>query len=173
MSGEGEKASKKCGTALRAGSGRKIAGGPPALRQAIRFSPAFQCPRSGGVVFLWIPSSRIPPTLFPSRFVSFVAGIPPAPHAKIFSNHWKMHEKFFQSLEKSRRFFQPLENFFPIVGKRAGRRRASRLCRGGRAFGADEKLKGGKVKSLRCAHGVGGNWEGRGREVRGVAGWRG
>ncbi len=29
-----------------------------------------------------------------------------------------MGEKFFQSLEKMGGFFQPLENFFPIIGKR-------------------------------------------------------
>jgi hypothetical protein len=34
----------------------------------------------------------------------------------IFSNHWKKGEKFFQSLEKMHRFFQPLENIFPIIG---------------------------------------------------------
>ena len=31
---------------------------------------------------------------------------------KIFSNRWKSGEKFFQSLEKSGRVFQPLETFF-------------------------------------------------------------
>ena len=36
---------------------------------------------------------------------------------KIFSNHWKTGEKFFQSLEKSGHFFQPLEKKFPIIGK--------------------------------------------------------
>ncbi|MBR3583328.1 MAG: hypothetical protein IKO01_07810 [Kiritimatiellae bacterium] len=57
-----------------------------------------------------------------------------SPAPKIFSNHWKTAEKFFQSLEKSARFsnhwkkvfqsleksaeiFQPLETFFPIIGK--------------------------------------------------------
>ncbi|MBR4189769.1 MAG: hypothetical protein IKQ55_07390 [Kiritimatiellae bacterium] len=41
---------------------------------------------------------------------------------KIFSNHWKNREKFFQSLEKSAQIFQPLEKKFPIIGKiRAGR----------------------------------------------------
>ncbi|MBR4251296.1 MAG: hypothetical protein IKQ15_03215 [Kiritimatiellae bacterium] len=36
---------------------------------------------------------------------------------KKFSNHWKNAENFFQSLEKTGRFFQPLEKSFPIVGK--------------------------------------------------------
>jgi hypothetical protein len=36
---------------------------------------------------------------------------------KIFSNHWKTGEKIFQSLEKWGGIFQPLENFFPIIGK--------------------------------------------------------
>jgi hypothetical protein len=36
---------------------------------------------------------------------------------KIFSNHWKTAEKFFQSLEKPAGIFQPLETFFPIIGK--------------------------------------------------------
>ncbi|MBR3582523.1 MAG: hypothetical protein IKO01_03655 [Kiritimatiellae bacterium] len=31
---------------------------------------------------------------------------------KIFSNHWKTAEKFFQSLEKPPGIFQPLEFFF-------------------------------------------------------------
>ena len=43
-------------------------------------------------------------------------GAPP-PVPKIFSNHWKTAEKFFQSLEKIRPFFQPLEKYFPIIGK--------------------------------------------------------
>jgi hypothetical protein len=37
--------------------------------------------------------------------------------AKIFSNHWKNPENFFQSLEKSAEIFQPLEKNFPIIGK--------------------------------------------------------
>ncbi len=48
---------------------------------------------------------------------------------KIFSNHWKTHERFFQSLEKSARIFQPLEKYFPIIGKPAFPRRAAGLCR--------------------------------------------
>jgi hypothetical protein len=44
--------------------------------------------------------------------------LPPAGRGgNIFSNHWKMREKFFQSLEKTGGFFQPLENIFPIIGK--------------------------------------------------------
>ena len=37
--------------------------------------------------------------------------------AKIFSNHWKTPENFFQSLEKPAQIFQPLEKNFPIIGK--------------------------------------------------------
>jgi hypothetical protein len=40
--------------------------------------------------------------------------------AEIFSNRWKTGEKFFQSLEKSGRIFQPLEKIFPIIGKFGG-----------------------------------------------------
>ena len=36
---------------------------------------------------------------------------------KIFSNHWKNGEKFFQWLEKTGKVFQPLEKKFPIIGK--------------------------------------------------------
>ena len=36
---------------------------------------------------------------------------------KIFSNHWKTSEIFFQSLEKNGKIFQPLEKNFPIIGK--------------------------------------------------------
>ncbi len=62
--------------------------------------------------------------VFPLRF-------PCSPLApKIFSNRWKTAEKFFQSLEKPARIFQPLEKYFPIIGKPAFSRRASRLCRG-------------------------------------------
>jgi hypothetical protein len=40
---------------------------------------------------------------------------------KIFSNRWKTGEKFFQSLEKSGRIFQPLESFFQsLENLRAG-----------------------------------------------------
>ncbi len=40
----------------------------------------------------------------------FLLRFPCAPLApKIFSNRWKMREKFFQSLEKPGHFFQPLE----------------------------------------------------------------
>ena len=49
---------------------------------------------------------------------------------KVFSNRWKTAERFFQSLEKSDQFFQPLENFFPIIGKLGDGRGASGLCRG-------------------------------------------
>jgi hypothetical protein len=52
----------------------------------------------------------------------------------IFSNRWKTGEKFFQSLEKWGGIFQPLENFFPIIGKTGGGRGASRLCRGEGVF---------------------------------------
>ena len=37
-------------------------------------------------------------------------------------------ERFFQSLENPAAFFQPLEKYFPIIGKPAICRRASRLC---------------------------------------------
>ncbi|MBR3581906.1 MAG: hypothetical protein IKO01_00510 [Kiritimatiellae bacterium] len=37
--------------------------------------------------------------------------------AEIVSNHWKTGGKFFQSLEKPGGIFQPLETFFPIIGK--------------------------------------------------------
>jgi hypothetical protein len=48
----------------------------------------------------------------------------------IFSIHWKIAENFFQSLEKTGGFFQPLEKYFPIIGKLCGQRRAA----GGRAM---------------------------------------
>ena len=38
---------------------------------------------------------------------------------KKFSNRWKTAENFFQSLEKPARIFQPLEKYFPIIGKNA------------------------------------------------------
>ena len=63
---------------------------------------------------------------------------------KIFSNHWETAEKFFQSLEKSGRFFQPLENFFPIIGKSAFGRGATGLCAPGRAPAACRKFRGVK-----------------------------
>jgi hypothetical protein len=44
---------------------------------------------------------------------------------KKFSNHWKTAEKFFQSLEKIGRIFQPLEKYFPIIGKPGGGRRGA------------------------------------------------
>jgi hypothetical protein len=50
--------------------------------------------------------------------------------AKIFSNHWKTAENFFQSLENPARFFQPLETFFPIIGKLFRPPRARRAKRG-------------------------------------------
>jgi hypothetical protein len=56
-------------------------------------------------------------------------------NAKIFSNHWKTAEKFFQSLEKPPHFFQPLEKNFPIIGKPAFSPRASRLCKTRRVQG--------------------------------------
>ena len=60
----------------------------------------------------------------------FPLRIPCSPLApKIFSNHWKMREKFFQSLEKPLRIFQPLESFFPIIGKLAFCGGATRLCK--------------------------------------------
>ena len=48
---------------------------------------------------------------------------------EIFSNHWKTAEKFFQSLEKMAKIFQPLEKNFPIIGKLAVGPRASGLCK--------------------------------------------
>jgi hypothetical protein len=57
-----------------------------------------------------------PPQLFNystfQPFNSFAGGCP-----KIFSNHWKTAVKFFQSLKKTGGIFQPLENYFPIIGK--------------------------------------------------------
>ncbi len=82
----------------------------------------------------FLPRLSRPPTLrtlrqplcvlciFPLRFHC----APLAP--KIFSNRWKTREKFFQSLEKPARIFQPLEKYFPIIGKPAFPRRATRLC---------------------------------------------
>ena len=55
-------------------------------------------------VFAFFASSPLCSLCFPWHF-------PCAPLApKIFSNHWKMCGKFFQSLEKTSKFFQPLEN---------------------------------------------------------------
>ena len=80
--------------------------------------------------FSWF---SMPPSLphssrpFCSLFDLFVFPRPARFTRKIFSNHWKMPEKFFQSLENPPRFFQPLENFFPIIGKPAIPPRASGL----------------------------------------------
>ncbi len=98
---------------------RSIAGGSPAPRRHIRFTPSFHV-REG---FSLRPQGASRPS--PACFVFFSAGIA---SAKIFSNHWKMRGKFFQSLEKMGRFFQPLENFFPIIGKIGLGRRATGLC---------------------------------------------
>ncbi len=63
----------------------------------------------------------------------------------IFSNHWKIAERFFQSLEKQGGIFQPLENFFPIIGKTAFGRGSTGLCAPrGRAPAACRKFRGGK-----------------------------
>ena len=72
-----------------------------------------------------IPPALQPPILFPFELFVFFLSSPF--HPKFFSNHWKMPEKFFQSLENPPRFFQPLENFFPIIGKPAIPPRASGL----------------------------------------------
>ena len=40
-----------------------------------------------------------------------------------------MRENFFQPLENPSHFFQPLEKFFPIIGKPALPRRAAGLCK--------------------------------------------
>ena len=49
-----------------------------------------------------------------------------------FFNRWKTRERFFQSLEKPAEIFQPLEKSFPIIGKLAFCRWASRLWARGR-----------------------------------------
>ena len=57
------------------------------------------------------------------RVVSFpkwpglVVIVRPNTSPKKFSNHWKTREIFFQSLENPAHFFQPLEKYFPIIGK--------------------------------------------------------
>ena len=58
-----------------------------------------------GIVRRFCPPGVLLSVLFPGNGV------------KIFSNRWKTGEKFFQSLEKTGGFFQPLENFFPTIGK--------------------------------------------------------
>jgi hypothetical protein len=52
--------------------------------------------------------------VFVFLFVVFAAGIG---SAKIFSNHWKMREKFFQSLEKIGRFSNHWKTFFQSLEK--------------------------------------------------------
>ena len=96
-----------------------------------------------GILVDFLPlSSRVPPANlgFFVLFVSFVAfrkffpiiGKPP----KNFSNHWKNRTRFsnhwkkvFQSLEKTAQVFQPLESFFPIIGKPGVCGGATRLCK--------------------------------------------
>jgi hypothetical protein len=63
------------------------------------------CPEYGPIV----PTASSPSTKFQKPPRDFIR--------KIFSNHWKTAENFFQSLEKPGHFFQPLEKFFPIIGK--------------------------------------------------------
>ena len=53
-----------------------------------------------------------------TRFQRPAAGFPTI--GKIFSNHWKMHGNFFQSLENAWKFFPIIgkrEKIFPIIGK--------------------------------------------------------
>ena len=75
--------------------------------------------------------SHSPPLrpLRPPLCAFFLLRFPCAPLApKIFSNHWKTREKFFQSLENQARIFQPLEKCFQSLEKPAFPRRATRLC---------------------------------------------
>jgi pyruvate formate lyase activating enzyme len=65
----------------------------------------------------WPPTSSTPPSAAISDCRKNFPTI-----GKIFSNHWKNAENFFQSLEKPGQIFQPLETFFPIIGKLPRRR---------------------------------------------------
>ncbi|MBR3583613.1 MAG: hypothetical protein IKO01_09275 [Kiritimatiellae bacterium] len=116
-----------------------VAGGTPAPPASTRFpirfppelsmlsqevhSPSVPCPRSGFHAFQCRKQlSEIAVMVWQSFFslesLSPLSLLLPENGPKIFSNHWKTREKFFQSLEKSGHFFQPLEKYFPIIGKR-------------------------------------------------------
>ena len=64
--------------------------------------------------------NSVPPFSGPSVFAPMARlfrPMSPGLVPKIFSNHWKTGEKFFQSLEKIGGIFQPLEKSFPIIGQ--------------------------------------------------------
>ena len=109
-----------------------FAGGTPALPVVARFPVRFSSAARLGRRTLKKLSNVVQVVSFPSSFVSFVAGIPPASRsrkffpivgkrAENFSNHWKNRASFSNHWKI---FFQSLENL-PFAGEPAD-------CAGGR-----------------------------------------
>ncbi len=104
------------------------------FREVVADPAAFPFEREESLAFLSMLRRHLPIRVTGSIGRTHPAPCPPPAVfpmiGNIFSIHWKTAENFFKSLEKIGEFFQPLEKYFPIIGKLRGRR----LAAGGRAM---------------------------------------